>query len=357
MDPLAHTLFGATLAESGLKRRTRYATATLLIGANLPDVDAIAGLWGGDFELHARRGWTHGVLAMLVLPLLLAAGLWLWHRWRNSGAAAPPAHAPPFRPRAVLALAFLSVWSHPLLDWLNTYGVRLLMPFDGRWFYGDTLFIIEPWFWLLMAAGVMMARSSTWRSITGWTLLALLTSAVVLATDMVPPWVKLVWCAGVALLAVLRWRAVSADNVARAGLIVLLLYTGVSYALARRAESQAALRFAGAEPVQANPVPGNPFSHRLLIVEPDRYRILAQDGALHELPRTARDDIVRAALEDPSIRGFANWMRFPQWTVEDRGDQWIVRIQDLRYQGPDMTILRDFGTVSVTVPKTVLNRE
>ncbi len=43
MDPLAHTLFGAALAESGLKRRSRYATATLLIGANLPDIDVVAG--------------------------------------------------------------------------------------------------------------------------------------------------------------------------------------------------------------------------------------------------------------------------------------------------------------------------
>jgi hypothetical protein len=28
-----------------------------------------------------------------------------------------------------------------------------------------------------------------------------------------------------------------------------------------------------------------------------------------------------------------------------------VHIRDLRYQGPDMTTLRDFGTISVTVPK------
>ena len=32
MDPVAHTLVGAVLAETGLKRVLRYATATLLIG-------------------------------------------------------------------------------------------------------------------------------------------------------------------------------------------------------------------------------------------------------------------------------------------------------------------------------------
>lgn len=367
MDPLAHTLFGATLAEAGLKRRTRYATATLLIAANLPDVDAVAGLWGGDVELYFRRGWTHGVLAMPAWPLLLTAGVWLWHRWRKKGARSPQAagggqapDAPPhFRPRAILALAFLGVWSHPFLDWLNTYGVRWLMPFDGRWFYGDTLFIVEPWFWLLMAAGVVMARSSTWRSITGWLLLAALATALVLATNIVPVWVKVVWCAGVLLLALLRWNMgrpesrLSADNLARGGLVLLVAYVGVSYWFARAAEERTAARFEGAEQVQSNPAPGNPFSHRMLVVQPDRYVIFAEDGAVHELPRRPPDAVVRAALEDDSIRGFANWLRYADWTVEEGAGHWVVKIRDLRYQGPDMMTLRDFGTATVTVPKPV----
>src|SRR5690606_34929632 len=136
MDPLAHTLFGAALAESGLKHHTRYATATLLVGANLPDLDVVAGLWGSDFELYARRGHTHGILAMLVLPLLLTGAMLLWQRWRAGHPRAPAAtHAsasPPLNPRAILLLSCIALLSHPLLDWMNTYGVRLLMPFDGR---------------------------------------------------------------------------------------------------------------------------------------------------------------------------------------------------------------------------------
>ena len=37
------------------------------------------------------------------------------------------------------------------MDVLNSYGVRLLMPFSGRWFYGDALYIVDPW--LYLAAG------------------------------------------------------------------------------------------------------------------------------------------------------------------------------------------------------------
>src|SRR5690606_29222719 len=120
----------------------------------------------------------HGILAMLVLPLLLTGAMLLWHRWRAGHPGAPAAtHAsasPPFNPRAILLLSCIALLSHPLLDWMNTYGVRLLMPFDGRWFYGDTLFIVEPWFWLLTAVGVVVARSASRPAIAGWLVLAAL---------------------------------------------------------------------------------------------------------------------------------------------------------------------------------------
>ena len=42
MDNLCHTLVGAALGKAGLQKRTPLATAALLIGANLPDVDVLA---------------------------------------------------------------------------------------------------------------------------------------------------------------------------------------------------------------------------------------------------------------------------------------------------------------------------
>ena len=169
MDPVAHTLLGAALAETGLKKLSRYASATLIIGANLPDIDVVAQLWGEDVALYVRRGWSHGILAMLILPLLLACAVGAWHRWRG----ARRSDAPPFHLATIIALACLGTWSHPLLDWLNTYGVRLLMPFSETWFYGDTLFIVDPWFWLLSAAALVLACNQR-GGLLGWALLALL---------------------------------------------------------------------------------------------------------------------------------------------------------------------------------------
>ena len=41
MDNLCHALVGAAIGEAGMKRRTAYGTAALIIGSNLPDVDAL----------------------------------------------------------------------------------------------------------------------------------------------------------------------------------------------------------------------------------------------------------------------------------------------------------------------------
>ncbi len=41
MDPVCHTLVGATLARTGLERRTALGTATVIIGANLPDYERV----------------------------------------------------------------------------------------------------------------------------------------------------------------------------------------------------------------------------------------------------------------------------------------------------------------------------
>src|SRR5262245_35026299 len=145
MDPIAHTFLGGTLAATGLRRATPLATAALLIGANVADVDVVTSFAGNYAALAHRRGWTHGVLALAVLPFVVTGLLLLWDRAR----AGRPGHSPA-RAGPLLGLVTLGLLSHPTLDWLNNYGMRWLMPFDGRWFYGDALFIVDPWVWLVL---------------------------------------------------------------------------------------------------------------------------------------------------------------------------------------------------------------
>src|SRR5438128_1649245 len=104
--------------------------ATLLIGANLPDVDVLAYVFGdGLTGLDFRRGWTHGVLGLLFLPFILTGLVVLWDR----AFGRPSAADPPVRAGQVALLATISILSHPLLDFMNNYGMRWLMPFVNRW--------------------------------------------------------------------------------------------------------------------------------------------------------------------------------------------------------------------------------
>ena len=350
MDPLAHTLVGATLARTKLREGAgAVALAAGVIAANAPDIDAITMFVSRDLSLGFRRGWTHGVLAMAVLPPLLTAVLLaldkLWARLRGRG---PTARAGP-----LLKLTAAGVWSHPLLDWLNTYGVRFLMPFDGAWFYGDALFIIDPWVWLLAGLTVVLASPATWASAAGWALLA---SAATAVTAIVigfgrfadtPPPTALAW--GAALAAVVWLRATGRGRgrlprVAAACLAAVALYAGGMAAASRAAEGQTArllARQAGAAPVDvlAIPVPGNLFRRGIVAVYPDVYRFYELDWLARPplrrtadpVPRGPDGPVVEAALTAPHVRGMAVWKRFPAYTVAETPDGWVVTISDMRY--------------------------
>lgn len=154
MDNLTHSLVGALIGQAGLKRKTGLAMPALIIGANIPDIDAACFLWlDGVQHLGFRRGITHGPIAMVLLPLLLAGGLWWFDRWQARRGTRPGGRLP-VHFGWLYALTFLACLTHPALDWLNVYGVRLLEPFSSRWFYGDTLFIIDVWLWALMGVAV-----------------------------------------------------------------------------------------------------------------------------------------------------------------------------------------------------------
>jgi inner membrane protein len=151
MDNLTHSLVGAVLGQMGLKRKTSLAMPTLIIAANIPDIDAVAVLLGGHQHLAIRRGITHGPPAMVVLPLLLWAAMLAYAKWRPNEARLP------IHKGWLLALAYIGCLSHPLFDWFNVYGIRLLEPFSSQWFYGDTLFIIDVWIWAALAIGVWLS--------------------------------------------------------------------------------------------------------------------------------------------------------------------------------------------------------
>lgn len=155
MDNVTHFLIGAVLGQAGLKRKTGLAMPALIIAANIPDIDAPCVVFGVE-SLAMRRGITHGPIAMLVLPVLLAGALTAFDRWQTRRGVRPPARLP-LHFGWLLALCYIGALSHPLFDWFNNYGIRLLEPFSSRWFYGDVLFIIDPWLMAMLGGGIWLS--------------------------------------------------------------------------------------------------------------------------------------------------------------------------------------------------------
>lgn len=181
MDNVTHALAGLLLAECAVRLRVRHegvepsrpfravAAVSSLIAANLPDADLFYTGVGGDrlrYMLH-HRGYSHTIVAALVGAVLVyGAALLVW-RWRERSGPTQP------NSRWLLALLLVSTLSHIMLDFTNSYGVHPFWPFDDRWYYGDAVFIVEPWLWVVSVPTLVAASRSR--------LVAVLLSLVLLA--------------------------------------------------------------------------------------------------------------------------------------------------------------------------------
>ena len=149
MDNVTHTLFGLALAKTGLERSTPKATLALLIGANLPDLDLLAWFGGHISYLNYHRGLSHALPGLLCEAFLLAAILLVAHRVGSK-------HSPPANFRMLFIASLAGLGSHTLLDYTNSYGIRPFLPFDGRWFAADLVFIVDPWMLAILAGGLLL---------------------------------------------------------------------------------------------------------------------------------------------------------------------------------------------------------
>ncbi|HEX2834818.1 MAG TPA: metal-dependent hydrolase [Thermoanaerobaculia bacterium] len=347
MDPLTHTLVGANLAGTRLGGRTRLAGAALVLGANLPDVDSILYFTGHeDLALGFRRGWTHGVLALLVLPFVQTALLLLYDRLR------PHAHRRA-NPRWLLLLSALATLTHPALDWLNNYGLRWLMPFDGTWFYGDSVYIMDPWLWLILGVGWLANQRPTFSLITAWVVVSALLLYIVYGRS--PRYVLIVTVVAAILFAAMWWRA--PRPLAGGALILGIVYVGAR--IGTHAATEQRVRAEIGAPVtklMVAPLPIDPFRWDVVAQTGDVYRFgryswLDRSLTLdpQRLPVAKDSPEWRAAQRDPSVQGFLSWMRFPWYEVERDARGTRVLIHDARY-----AVRRraggGFGGVVVTLP-------
>lgn len=282
------------MGEAGLKRQTTFGMGTLLIASNLPDID-VAVFATDTLAMSFRRGWTHGVLAMVVLPALLAGVMLALDRVGSRRASV----------RGLLMLAYLGTWVHVFMDFLNTYGVRLLMPLSDRWFYGDAMYIVDPLLYLFFGGAIVAAR------ITG------------------------------------RSRASAGWRPARVGLAIAGAYIVLMLAsnLWARAEVRAGLARAGRPSdtrFMVTPVFGNPFRREVIIATGDRYEkgFLWFEPQPHFRPAgdgvdvNQSDPAAQQASQTSLVQAYLDWSRFPFYVIERTATRTRVFLNDYRYSGP-----------------------
>jgi inner membrane protein len=301
LDNVCHSLVGAACVRAGIAAPARLAMASSVIAANLPDLDVL--VFASDVPSVAfRRGWTHGVLAQAVLPAALAGIMFAIAKRRVAKDDAPPAAFAP-----LLVLSYVGVLVHVFLDYLNNYGVRLLMPFSGRWFYGDSLFIIDPWLWVVLAVAVFTGSRGRLRATRTW-------------------------------------------------LVAAAIYIAIMMVSARMAKSLVAEAWqretaAGVQELMVGPVPVNPLRKAVIIDAGDRYYTGTFDWwgrrtSLFETTILKNDShpAIAGAKQDRQVAGILVWSRFPFWEIDAASDGTRVTVRDVRFTRFGQT---GFGTATV----------
>jgi len=345
MENLAHTLLGLSMAKAGLERATPLAATALVISSNLPDVDILMRFGGGTFDyLQYHRGFTHSFVGLALLAAVIALALtYLDRRFRLRR----DHRVRPVRPLRVFWIAYLGGLGHTYMDFTNNYGVRPLLPFSKRWFYGDIVFVVDPWIWLILGSAVVWltttgsARAFFWL-VVGLILALIIALALRNPTETlvsIPSAARIIWFAGFAIIiagALFGWGRFG-EKLARYSLLALGIYYGGMWMAHQSALKHAAhaLPAEGVRSLAAWPTPANPALWQSAAADDEkvytRYVHLAsEEDEWREMPALA-PRFVEALRQSDEARVFLDFSRFASASVEERADGYTIALRDLRF--------------------------
>lgn len=370
MDNFTHSLVGLAAAKAGLEKLSPGATVVCILAANVPDSDIVALIGGRWNYLHHHRGITHSILGAIVLGLTLPLIFYLAERL----IARIRARQPAANLKGLMIASLLVTATHPFMDWTNNYGIRPFLPWSSQWFFGDFIFIIDPFLWMILGGACFLLTSKSKLQLSIWLVLALVLTYLVLSVPTQrglerPVVLTTIWIIVLISLVISfklgvaqRWGS----RIALGAFVVVGLYWGSLASLhwfainAARIEARAIVSQYGESitDMAAMPTLANPFQWSCVVeTEHAAYRfelsIAGTQSAVSELVRhdradTADSTAVEQALEDERARIFLDFARFPVARVvgQDCVTQTLVQLADLRYTQPG----GGRGTFSLDVP-------
>jgi inner membrane protein len=365
MDNLTHSLIGLAAAKAGLEKLSPGTTTLCILAANAPDADIAVLIFSDRWTfLQHHRGITHSIVGVLPLIFYLVDRLIARLRQRD----------PSVKLKGLMLASLLVTATHPIMDWTNNYGMRFLLPWNPRWFYGDFVFIIDPFIWMVLGGAAFLLTSKTRKQLIVWIVVALIPSSIVLAGLAGPVsagqiLLSILWIVGLNVLVILYRRRMGerqGSRIAIAALITVTIYCAglaTTHAVAlRQARMQAAgIANANAEQVlkvATMPSMANPVDW-VSVMETDRASYRFDTSLLSrragpsnivrfEKPAGSDAEIVAQAAHDSRAQVFLGFARFPVVRVvgDDCVTQTLVQFADLRYTEPG----RGRGNFSLDVP-------
>lgn len=148
MDPLTHALSGALLARAAAtapaRLPLRWQITAGFTAAAFPDIDLILRLIDTITYLNWHQGPTHSLILLPVWAWLLA---WLFSKLSRGR----------YNWRLFYRLACLGIAIHIAGDLITSYGLMLFAPFSTERYSLPLVFVIDPWFSLIIAAGLAVS--------------------------------------------------------------------------------------------------------------------------------------------------------------------------------------------------------
>ena len=369
MDNLTHSLVGVTAAKAGLERLSPGASLLCVLAANSPDADVAIMLFGDRWDyLQHHRGITHALIGTaflaLLMPLIFYGVDRLWSRLRGQ--------PPKTNFRGLLIASVIVTATHPLLDWTNNYGVRPLLPWSSRWFYGDLVFIIDPFLWVVLGGAAFLLASKTKVSKAVWITVAAIITLLIIVAPRAGDMTNRTFLAGfwiVALIVIVVLFVTGAQErwgpkIGLAAFAIVLFYWGalaIIHARAVNRSTQEANRIAA---------PNGETVGRLAVMptlaNPLRWDcVFETEQATYRFPITLNSETTGRVIRYPKPTGalagamedisgqksttvFLGFARFPVARLTDPScaTQTLVQLADLRYTEPGSSR----GTFSLVLP-------
>ena len=143
MDTLTQVALGAAVGEAVLGRKVgRRAPVWGGLCGLAPDLDVLWPYADAMATFTWHRAYSHAFVVLALATPVIAWAATLIH----------PATRPHWR--GWLALVFLALVTHPILDCFTVYGTQVLMPFSDLPVGWATIFIIDPAFTVPLVIGV-----------------------------------------------------------------------------------------------------------------------------------------------------------------------------------------------------------